>query len=534
MLIGYVSDEYYSAIPDALLEFIATNGTSFETRSRASGAVYLNVPPGTYTVVLQKSGYGPKRTIVAVQSGGTPIQFRLLSDRLLGYAWPKWVQSGGQSEFRVHSPEAYHLELWRYGLTPQRVAELGWHDEHAPRATSQMTPDGDYTQTGIAWNTVGYVSDTHRQYVTAPTHSGLYYFRARTASGQAFSFPWIVAPCVPSAAIAVLASNMTWNAYNNFGGRSNYLHADGLPPAPTVHARTEHKRYLHADHQTWGGTSYPPLSFDRPEPFCHVPFDETWTDPVEGRQACHLAPAEWRLLAWMEREGFQYDYYAENQLDDGTLDLKSYRVLVLSVHPEYWTRRMYDRVKSWVSQSGGKLIYLGGNGLNCEVELAPDGTTMTCQNGTISSLWPQGMSGYESRMAMRHESEANLLGVVFTPSGAMTGAPYTVLDANHWAFAGTGLQNGDSFGTQSLHRRCPGGASGHETDKCSPSSPVGMHILARGLNPDHGGAEIVQYDTPSGGSVFSVGSINYVLSLPVDDSVSRITVNVFRRFQEQP
>jgi len=41
----------------------------------------------------------------------------------------------------------------------------------------------------------------------------------------------------------VLASNITWNAYNNFGGRSNYIHADHLPPTPTVNARSELPRY---------------------------------------------------------------------------------------------------------------------------------------------------------------------------------------------------------------------------------------------------------------------------------------------------
>jgi len=52
----------------------------------------------------------------------------------------------------------------------------------------------------------------------------------------------------------------------------------------------------------------------------------------------------------------------------------------------------------------------------------------------------------------------------------MTGAPYRVVDANHWAFAETGLRQGQTFGERSLHMRCPGGASGHETDKRSASS----------------------------------------------------------------
>ena len=81
---------------------------------------------------------------------------------------------------------------------------------------------------------------------------------------------------------------------------------------------------------------------------------------------------------------------------------------------------------------------------------------------------------------MRVESEANLLGVVFTETGIMTGAPYRVLDAYHWAFAGTGLENGDLFGQASLHMRCPGGASGHETDKISPSSPRTLNGSPRG------------------------------------------------------
>ncbi|MCI0703369.1 MAG: carboxypeptidase regulatory-like domain-containing protein, partial [Planctomycetia bacterium] len=463
----------------------------------------------------------------------SPHHFRLLSDGLLGYAWPKWVRSGEKSEFRVHSVEPYKLELWRYGYSAEFVQSLGWHDEHGPRAVMQITPDGDYTQHGVEWNKVGYANSVHSQFVAGPERSGLYYFRASTVSGREFCFPWIVAPASPQAAcaacgVAVLASNITWNAYNNFGGRSNYIHADGLPPTPTINSRAELKRYSDAGFFTWGADSYPPISFDRPEPFNHIDFAEKITDPIEGRQACHLAPAEWRLLGWLERHGFAYDYFAETQLDDGTLDLSRYRVLVLSVHPEYWTRRMYERVKRWVFNEGGRLVYLGGNGLNCEVELLPD-HSMICHNGKLRGLSIEGLGGHESRYAMRHESEANLLGVVFTPAGAMTGAPYRVLDASHWAFERTGLKTGDTFGEKSLHMRCPGGASGHETDKLSPSSPKNAKVIARGLNPDTGGAEIVTFDTPSGGAVFSVGSINFVASLVVDEFVSRITENVLRR-----
>jgi len=112
----------------------------------------------------------------------------------------------------------------------------------------------------------------------------------------------------------------------------------------------------------------------------------------------------------------------------------------------------------------------------------------------------------------------------------MTAAPYQVVEASHWVFTGTHLRNGDIFGTESLQERCHGGASGHETDKRGPHSPTNTTLLAKGLNPDDGGAEMVCHEPEGGGAVFSVGSITYVASLLVDPLVSRITRNVIDRF----
>ncbi len=151
MLVGYVSDERYVAIHDAALELQRDGETVALARSTPRGAVYADVEPGRYRVTLVREGFGSKSVEVEVKAD-SPYQFRLLSDGLLGYMWPKWVRSGERSEFRVHSVEAYHLSLWRYGLTKELVKPLGWFDEHGPRAVMQITPDGDYTQTGVAWN----------------------------------------------------------------------------------------------------------------------------------------------------------------------------------------------------------------------------------------------------------------------------------------------------------------------------------------------------------------------------------------------
>jgi uncharacterized protein (DUF1330 family) len=227
----------------------------------------------------------------------------------------------------------------------------------------------------------------------------------------------------------------------------------------------------------------------------------------------------------LEREGFDYDYYAEAHLHDGTLELNAYKILIISVHPEYWTREMFSRVDTWVRKHGGRLVYLGGNGLNCEVEIEANGT-MRCLSYDDTK---DPASGHESRMHRTFKSEASLLGVAFTDPGVMTAAPYRTLAADHWAFEGTGLRQGDIFGEKSLHERVPGGASGHETDKLAARSPGDMEHLAKGTNPDNGGADMVHFKHGKG-AVFSVGSITWVSSLFADERVSRITKNVIDRF----
>jgi N,N-dimethylformamidase len=518
MLIGYVSDEYYAALPDVSLEFRPSLGPPLAARSWASGAVHADVPPGPCEVCLSLRGFGSKRVSVAIDPA-VPLSFRMLSDRLLGYAWPKWTTCGAKVEFRVHAVEPYKLTLWRYGLHKEFVRNVGWYDNHGPRASMQTLPDGLVAEEGCAWDN-GF--GVHRQAIQAPERGGLYYFHAKTEGGAFYAFPLVVAPVKPRAAVAVLASTNTWNAYNPFGGRSNYIMAGQMIEAPIINSKADLPRYKLKDYGEWkSAADFAPLSFDRPEPYNHVPEDVDYAHAIEGRQACHLAPAEWRLLGWLEHKGHPYDLYADAQLDDGTLNLDRYRVLILSTHPEYWSAAMYWKVKRWVFERGGKLMYLGGNGLNCEVEFLEGGNAMRCKN-----QWP---AGKESRFHAAVESEANLLGVVFTDPGAMTVAPYEVLEPDHWVFAGTWLKYGDLFGTRTLHQRYGDGASGHETDKISPSSPKNAQLLARGLNPDEGGAHLVYFDTPSGGAVFSAGSITYPTALPCDELTSMITLNVLGR-----
>jgi hypothetical protein len=308
-----------------------------------------------------------------------------------------------------------------------------------------------------------------------------------------------------------------------------------------VNARLDLGRYQ-PPAEVWSpaDNEFLPLSFERPEPGSHLLDSSPWDspdprNPIKGRMQCGQAPGEWRMLAWLEHEGFGYDYYADAHLDDGTLNLSAYKVLLVLLHPEYWTRQMYIRVKQWVGSEGGRVMYLGGNGLNCEVTL--EDHAMRCLSHVNSFRYGLGGSDdndphhiWDSRMHRTLESEANLLGVASSDTGIMTAAPYRVLNASHWAFEGTGLREGDLFGQRTLHERIPGGASGHETDKITAHSPKNVDHLAKGENPGNGGADLVYYRASSGGEAFSAGSITWISALFPDSHVSRITENVLRRF----
>ena len=532
MLIGYVSDEMYVAIADAQIEFSDNDRTQFYTfRSSASGAIVGDLPHGEYEVAISHPAFGAKISKFRSAPGVDPIQFRLMSKKLTGYIWPKWSRTGEKAEIRFSAHEVVDVSLWRLGWDVEKIRDIGRFEPFAPAGDSQTLPDGDVSQLGVSWNHARFQfpPDLDARTLTAPEESGLYYVQLKSLSGETFSFPWIVAPNKPRQKIAVLASNICWNAYNDWGGRSNYVAADKLPDHPTISVTQESPWFRPTGAVWWVNNSFEPLSFDRPEPINNIDLTESIFDPIRKIGSEHLVAGEWRLLGWMEREGFSYDFYAETQFDAGILNLDDYQVLVLSTHPEYWTINMYEKLKSWVGK-GGRLLYLGGNGINCSVELHDN--AMTVFDMDLSDWLPHRAYTGEgalipSRFGLRHETESNLLGVVMSFAGMGTGAPYEVLDPSHPIFAGTGLTKGDLFGFETLAIRCPGGASGHETDKMDSSSPPETQLLARGTNGPGAGADLVTYMNSSGGLVISVGSINWGAGLPLDSTLSRITRNMF-------
>ena len=75
----------------------------------------------------------------------------------------------------------------------------------------------------------------------------------------------------------------------------------------------------------------------------------------------HFA-ADLHLIEWLETKRFRYDVITDEDLHrDGEALLSPYKVVLTGSHPEYWTTPMMDALEAYLT-SGGRLMYLGGNG----------------------------------------------------------------------------------------------------------------------------------------------------------------------------
>jgi N,N-dimethylformamidase len=279
-------------------------------------------------------------------------------------------------------------------------------------------------------------------------------------------------------------------------------------------------------------------------------------------------PADLHLLAWLEAKGFDFDIVTDEDLDDeGVALIAPYRTVLTGSHPEYHTLGTLDALAAYTGQ-GGRLCYLGGNGFYWRVardKAAPHLIELRRAEGGVRTWAAEPGEYYHQTDGQlgglwrrNRRPPQMLVGVGFSCQAAFEGTYYRRLPTSHdprfaWMFDG---MNEDVIGDYGLSG---GGAAGFELDRADPmlGTPDGTVILARSENPlpsfltvpeellspthtingekvaDLSRGEIVYFDTPSGGAVFSVGSITFCGSLwrnGFEGPISQLLENVVRRF----
>ncbi len=277
--------------------------------------------------------------------------------------------------------------------------------------------------------------------------------------------------------------------------------------------------------------------------------------------------ADTHLFAWLEAKGIAYDVITDEDMhSEGSHLLSDYRVIMTGTHPEYYSSPMWNALKQW-QDTGGRLMYLGGNGFYwhiafnpqlpglIEVRRAEDGIrTWEAEPGEYYHSSTGELSGLYRR---RGHAPNEICGLGFVAQGFDICSYYRRMpDAENprAAFIFKDVRD-EIIGNFGL---IGGGAAGLELDCMNVRLGTPPHALRLATSEDHtqqvmlvneefgvvppnlGGdqnenvrADITYYETPSGGAVFSVGSISWCGSLPVngfDNNVSKITENVLRRF----
>jgi hypothetical protein len=227
---------------------------------------------------------------------------------------------------------------------------------------------------------------------------------------------------------------------------------------------------------------------------------------------------------------------------------------------------MYDNLKRHFD-SGGSLLYLGGNGIYERGTYQNAKTQMRFREAEENGSRAPALFRMLGQDPPRVERE--LLGVA-TERCDVTGAGYEVILPAHQFFRGTTLERGSIIGENGLNTasgRFTGGAAAWEVDTsegfgatsipyaCGTcpdddtpqgwstcvnrwilpagpgGKPPGLQVLAMGRNwrDQHGnwrGAEMIYYPRNGGGFVFAVGSITFGGSLVIDSQLQQVVRNV--------
>jgi N,N-dimethylformamidase len=399
--------------------------------------------------------------------------------------------------------------------------------------------------------------------VPADARSGVYALRVEADGGPEFWTVFYVRPPRggPRAPVAFLASTATYLAYSNYRARMrpapSELFIGALPTVDTTDLLVMH-------HPELGCSTYDAHSDG--SGVCHV---------SRLRPIVNTRPTGWLwnmfldlcLTDWLEAQGQPYDVITDDDLHaEGLPLLDGYRVVLTGCHPEYLSREMLDGLDAYLAR-GGRLMYMGGNGFYwrvsypaahpglMEVRRAEDGTRAWVE---VPGEYYHGSTGEYGGLWRRQGRAPNaLVGVGFVAQGFDRSSYYRRTAASRdprARFIFEGIQDeilGD-FGV------AWGGAAGLELDAFNPALGSPPWALVVASSEDHSNAfqlvneemsvsfsgtdgqsstavraDMVFYEHPGGGAVFSTGSIAYVGSLGHaghDNNISRLTSNVLRRF----
>ncbi|MGA2013185.1 MAG: N,N-dimethylformamidase beta subunit family domain-containing protein, partial [Solirubrobacteraceae bacterium] len=465
-----------------------------------------------------------------------------------GYPTSMGVDVGQTEYFKIDTAStSYHIDILR----------LGWYGGAGARLITTITPSvalpqsqpACIDQAGTGLIDCGNWAVSASWAVPTNAVSGVYvaYLVDNNTSAKS-SIEFVVRNDASTSDMLVQTSDTTWEAYNSYGGNSLYICSLDCPTG-----------------SPGGYKGASAVSYNRP--FLITGTDLQGDDEPYGADEKEVFWAEYPMIQFLEREGYNVSYTNESEVEQDPALLENHKIFVSSGHDEYWSAGQRASVQTAIND-GVNVAFFSGNEMFWKTRWASsiDGSDTpyrtivsykeTHYNAPVDPDDPPTWTGTwrDPRFSPPADGDqpenavTGQLGLVDYGTADIT-VPYQYSKLRLWR--NTAVASLKAGQTQTL---APGaGTLGFEWDVDADNGfrPTGEFDLSSttvsGVNAfynDYGTTEAVnttathnltQYRAPSGALVFGAGTVDWAWGLDSwngnntapDPNMEQATVNLF-------
>jgi len=318
----------------------AVDGTSYYYAVRAVSSGGTSAPSLTVQATPGASSCSSGNAVVVENCRPGSTTWRVVnagpvaSGGIEGYATAASINKGESVDLKVDSGGAsFRVEIYRSGYYAGRGARLFSTVRGIPGSPQPAcVTDSD---TGLIdcsnWSASATIT------TTATWPSGIYLLRiVRQDNGSDNHILLVVRDDARHSDLLYGASFSTYEAYNNYGGRSLY------------------------DWNSWGGTTVSGTNRA-----VKVSFDRPFEQPRSGATDWY-SKVDYPLVYWLEQSGYDVAYLANTDLERNGSRLEDHRAYVSPVHDEYVSASMRAALEQ-ARDAGTSLFMSGGNAVYWKV-----------------------------------------------------------------------------------------------------------------------------------------------------------------------
>ena len=511
---------------------------AFETSSGAVPAAPLAVAAladpcglGSNAITCENSKPGSPNSEWDVDGAG--------DDTIQGFGTDISVNAGSRIDFKIDTDAtAYSITVYRSGYYngdgARKITTL------SPSASLPQNQPQCITEASTELYDCGNWAVSGSWTVPSTAVSGVYFARLQITSGanagDASHIMFIVRNDASTSAVVFQTSDTTWQAYNQYGGSSFY-------------------------HGGANGRAFK-LSYNRPF---------ATRDGITARD--FYFSAEYPMVRFMERNGYDVSYIAGIDTDRRGNLLKNHKVFLSVGHDEYWSAAQRANVEA-ARDAGVSLQFLSGNEMYWHTRWEPSADTSHTAYRTLVSYKE---TWNNDKIDPTPEWTGTWRDPRFAPQGQGAGKPEnavtgTLFQANSDDLPVTvskaqgklRLWRNTSLASMGLFTQSVALAPhtvGYESneDRDNGFRPAGLIRMSTTTGPtpelltDFGNTvvpgttthNLTQYRAPSGALVFSAGSIQWSWGLdaehdspyelePADVRMQQAQVNLFADMGVQP